>query len=183
MEQRLLEATLEEIKIHSLKFTMDDLTRRMHISKTSLYKMTSSKEKLISDIIDYIITDFKQQEKQILSSAKSIPEKILDIVKVYTDIFDSFGKNICNDLKIMYNNLWQRWMAFQEATIDEVMALAKEAIDLGIYRPINIAVLRQCLVCAIPSLSDTEFLRQNNLTYSEAISAVSDIIIYGSVKR
>ena len=182
MEKRLLDATLEEIKIHSLKFTMDDLTRRLHISKTSLYKMTSSKEKLIAGIIEHIISDFNQQEKLILASAQTIPEKILAIVKIYTDIFDSFSKNICNDLQIMYPTQSQRWQDFQEAKIDDIMNLTKEAIDKGIYRPINIAVLRQCLVTTIPSLSDSEFLRKHNLTYSEAIKAISDIIVFGSIK-
>lgn len=183
MERRLLDATLEEIKIHSLKFTMDDLTRRLHISKTSLYKMTPSKEKLIAAIIEHIISDFKQQERAILHSSQAIPEKILAIIKMYTDIFDSFSKNICNDLQIMYPEQSQRWQDFQTEIIDDVMNLTKEAIDKGIYREINIPVLRQCLVTAIPSLSDSEFLRKNNLTYTEAIKAVSDIIIFGSVKH
>ena len=86
MEQRLIDATLEEMKLHSLKFTMDDLTRRLHISKTSLYKMTKSKEQLIAAIIDYIIAEFKTKEAIILQTKQSIPEKILAIVKIYTDI-------------------------------------------------------------------------------------------------
>lgn len=183
MEQRLIDATLEEMKIHSLKFTMDDLTKRLHISKTSLYKMTKSKEQLIAVIIDYIIADFKTKEAIVLQTKQSIPEKILAIVKIYTDIFDNFSKNICNDLQIMYPEQSKRWQDFQETRIDDIMHLTQEAIDSGIYRPVNIAVLRQCLITAIPSLADSEFLRQNNLTYSEAIKAVSDIIVYGSIKK
>ena len=51
MKDRLVQATLEEMKSRSLKFTMDDLARKLHVSKSSIYKMVESKEDLVRLVI------------------------------------------------------------------------------------------------------------------------------------
>ncbi|MBQ6131972.1 MAG: TetR family transcriptional regulator, partial [Selenomonadaceae bacterium] len=53
MKNKIIAAALKEMEIHSLRFTMEDLTRRLHIGRNSLYKVVSSKDALIKSVIDY----------------------------------------------------------------------------------------------------------------------------------
>ena len=48
MNEKVILAAIEEMKIHALRFTMEDLTKRLHMSKTSLYKIVNTKENLIA---------------------------------------------------------------------------------------------------------------------------------------
>ena len=43
MKNKIIAAALTEMEIHSLRFTMEDLTRRLRIGRNSLYKIVSSK--------------------------------------------------------------------------------------------------------------------------------------------
>lgn len=58
MKQKIINAALTEMEIHSVRFTMEDLTRRLRIGRNSLYKIVSSKDALIKSVIEYKTTHF-----------------------------------------------------------------------------------------------------------------------------
>lgn len=177
--EKIILAALEEIKVHSLKFTMSELTRRMRMSKTSLYKMVYSKDMLIEAIVSYIIDDFNRQEKIILNSDMDTHNKIISIIQLYTKIFDSMSVNLYTDLQIMYPNEWERWCAFHEEKIAKMIELLQQGIDEGIYRNVDLNIICQCLTASIYGVSDTTFLRKHGLNYGVAINAIVDILFDG----
>ena len=87
MKERIIEAAMEEMQIHSLRFTMEDITRRLHIGRNSLYKIVPSKEALILNMIEYKIAEFKSKEAEILSEEKNVDDKLLKLMGLYTDTF------------------------------------------------------------------------------------------------
>lgn len=61
IEYRIIQAFAEELKENGIKFTMDDLARRLGISKRTLYEYFSSK----ADILDALIEDaFAEVDKK-----------------------------------------------------------------------------------------------------------------------
>lgn len=181
-EEKVILAALEEIKIHSLKFTMEDITRRLHMSKTSLYKKVASKDALIADIMTYMMDRFNREEERSIRPDMSIDERNGALIKLYTDMVAPFNAVVFRDLQYLYEDQWKRWRAFQQEKIDELMAILQEGIDAGIYRPVNMAVMRYTLEHTVSALGVASFLHDNQLTYSEAIRGLSDIILHGIKK-
>lgn len=182
-EEKVIVAALEEIKLHSLKFTMEDITRRLHISKTSLYKKVASKDALIADIVTYMIDRFNQQERLLITPQMTIHEKNVTLIKLYTAMVMPFSNAVFQDLQFLYEAQWKRWRDFQTAKIDEIIGFLQEGIATGLYRPINTDVLRYTLEHVVTALADVTFLNNHHLTYSEAIQSLSDILLYGIVKK
>ncbi len=181
-EEKVILAALEEIKIHSLKFTMEDMTRRLHMSKTSLYKKVASKDALIADIVTYMIERFNREEQKRITPDMSIDEKNVALIQLYTDTVMPFNNAVFRDLQYLYEDQWQRWRTFQQEKIDELMAILQAGIDAGVYRPVNIGIMRYTLEHTVSALGDASFLNDNGLTYSEAIQGLRDIIFYGIKK-
>ena len=179
MNEKLIQAALEEIKVHSLKFTMDDMTRRLHISKTSLYKMVASKDELISAVIQYMIEDFTRKANAILQSDWSPHQKIVEIIQLYTQLMGSLKINLYGDLYLLYEEQWKIWRDFQKAKIAELLNLIQQGMEQGIYRKTNLAVLEKCLVVSVEGVSDSAFLAQNNLTNVQAIETLCGILFDG----
>lgn len=181
-EEKVILAALEEIKLHSLKFTMDDITRRLHISKTSLYKKVVSKDALIADIMTYVIDRFNQRQKACITDDMTIDEKNIALIQLYMNTVTPFNNAVFQDLQMLYEAQWERWCAFQRGKIEELIDIFQEGIRAGIYRPINTAIMRYTLEHIVGDLADPEFLNEHNLTYSEAIQGLSDIILHGIKK-
>ena len=183
MEQKVINAALEEMRIHAMKFTMEDLTRRLHISKTSLYKMVPSKDALIRGIVDSKIGAFRKHKEEILGGDENADEKLLRLMHLYTDAFGIVGSHIASDLQSLYPAIWEEWQAFQRETVGTVMALIRDGIAAGVYRGVNLPVNEECLVAAIAAISEPEFLRRNDISYRDAVEAVGDLFLHGLKKR
>lgn len=179
LEQKIILAAIEEMKIHALKFTMDDLTKRLRMSKTSLYKSVESKDKLLDAIILYVIDEFNRNELQIIEKDIPVNKKIIAFIQLYLEIFNSLGNIVYEDLRMMYEDKWKQWVEFQNEKIEMLMSLLKEGIEKEEFRKVNLAVVRQCLLVSSVNLTDVRFLRENNLNYSSVIETLFDVIFNG----
>lgn len=183
MYENVIMAALEEMKIHSLRFTMDDLTRRLHMSKTSLYKIIDSKEKLIQEIIGYLMKTFEEEERHIIEKAATSQDKVTRFVDEYTRMFNFLESGAYDDLKITYPKEWQRCEDFRRQKVEVLLTLLNEGMKSGEFRKINSAVLQHCLLLMSSILANTKFLSDNDLTYLQAINSMCDLMFYGLLKR
>lgn len=183
MEEKVIFAAIEEMHVHSLRFTMDDLTKRLHMSKTSLYKIVGTKDNLIHEIINYLMTSFEAEEKKIKSEKIFTREKVSRFVDGYTRAFKMLGNGTYNDLQLNYHSEWLRCEKFRREKIDVLVDLINFGMKSGEFRQVNSAVLQHCLILMSSILADTEFLNENNLTYPQAIDIMRDLVFHGLLKH
>lgn len=183
MEKQVILAALEEMKIHSFRFTMEDLAKRMHVSKSTLYKIVSSKEDLVHCILDYIINAFITEREKVLSHDAAVEEKLNSFIYAYTKAFQYFEHGVYSDLKMSYPDEWTRWENFRQEQIAQFMELFDEGVRQGVFRPLNSAVIKRCLLVMSASLAEPMFLEQNGLAYKQAIDSMSDLIFHGITQR
>ena len=181
MEEKVIKAALEELKIHSFRFTMEDLARRLHMSKSSIYKVMASKEELVHCILDYIMEIFNRELEK--AAGMSVDKRLDAFINSYTKAFQFFLHGVYNDLQMSYPQEWERWENFRQTQVENVMSLLAEGVEQGVLRPMNKAVVQRCLLVMSSSLADMNFLRENDLTYSKAIAAMRDWMFYGLLRE
>lgn len=59
------------------------------------------------------------------------------------------------------------------------MDILQEGIQKHEFRKVNLDVMHQCLLVTSEALSEYNFLKKSNLTYSEALKNLGDIIFFG----
>ena len=183
MKERIIEAAMEEMQIHSLRFTMEDITRRLHIGRNSLYKIVPSKEALILNMIEYKIAEFKSKEAEILSEEKNVDDKLLKLMGLYTDTFGLIGNHIGKDLENMYPKVWDIWQKFHQDTIKNTIELIKNGMDSGEYNKLKLGVIEECLRVVFLAIVNPAFLSRNKIFYEEAVETLGRLILYGLKKR
>ena len=175
----VIKAALAEMEIRSVRFTMEDLTRRLRMSKTSLYKIVTSKEQLIHAIIDYLMAEFQREVSEVRGENFPLEEKLRRFIRAYTKAFRYFEHGTYSDLKNFYPQEWERWEKFRLQRIETLMTMMKFGIDDGVFSPINLQVLQRCLLVMSESLTDTKFLAENKLTYAQAVENMCDWMFNG----
>jgi AcrR family transcriptional regulator len=183
MEEKVILAALEEIQIHALRFRMADVTGRLHMSKTSLYKIVDSKDSLIREIMTYLMVNFDKEEQKIRAMRGPVRDKVTAFIRLYTEAFKKFDKSIYADLRRDYETEWNRWAGFREKKISVFMEILQEGIDKGEFRTVNLDVMRQCLMVTSAALSEFDFLKNSNLTYSMALESLGDILFVGIERK
>jgi len=173
-------AAAEEINLRGFKFTMSDLTKRLSISKTSLYEQFSSKNELVATLVAMAFTDVREQEDGIYkSSSLSIAEKITAVLRVNPKIFGPFNERIYDDLRSSYPEEWQLVSAFRQERLECLSALLIKGMENNSIRSVNLVVVQQMILGAINQLFNYRFLTDSNITYADAMAAMADVLVYG----
>jgi AcrR family transcriptional regulator len=174
-------AAANEMKIRGVKFTMSDLARRLSISKTSLYDHFASKNELVHDILTTAINDVQTQEQEICNNSKlSIVEKIRGLLKVSPKVFGPINNpRLYDDLRHYYPDEWQLVSEVRQKQLNHLEYLIDEAIENNSIRPINVSVFKQIVTSTMNDLLNYQFLEESNMTSADALSAMTDIIVFG----
>lgn len=179
MRNRIIMAAAEEINLRGFKFTMSDLTKRLSVSKSSLYEHFSSKDELIATILGIVLNDFHAQEEKIYQSELPIFEKLKAVLTIAPKTFEPFHPRIYDDLRLTYPEEWKKVACFRKERLDRLTALLRQGMKDGIIRPVNLNVVQQMIVCTMNDFISYRFLSENNITYPDAMAAMLDVIIHG----
>ena len=75
--ERIIGGAIEEFKDVGIRFTMDSLSRRLGMSKRTIYEVVSSKKELFELVVDHTFADVKNQQRIIFENDQmSLLEKM-----------------------------------------------------------------------------------------------------------
>lgn len=184
MYQEIINAAIEEFDENGIRFTMDNLAKRMRISKRTLYSHIESKEKLIEDIIELTFKSIKEQEKDIMDNEE------LDIVEKLKSVLCIMPRNIVpidykriHEIKEFYPKQYKRIEQHLSIEWENTLYLVEEGIRQEKLREIKPAVFRQIILGTYINMLGKEFLSENNISYQEAAEELIDIIMNGIVRN
>ena len=127
MERKVITAAWEEARLHSLRFTMSDVTRCLRMSKSSLYKLVPSKDALIHEMQSYMIDTSNEKENRIMTSTAPVITKIREMVQVYLEMMQPMAASgYLEDLRLLYPDEYDRWQEFYTEKVADVMQLLEQ---------------------------------------------------------
>ena len=127
-EEKIIHTSLESFFRYGLRsVSMDDLSRKLGISKKTLYQSVANKKDLINKVIGYQL----HMERQVLEALPRISNDAMhEMVQLSEHIIEHFSDiapSLIHDLQKYYPELWEQVIDFQ--TID-----LKNRIETNIRR-------------------------------------------------
>jgi len=179
-KERIIEATIDEFNDKGLKFTMNDVAKRLEMSKKTIYTVFEDKETLILETIDYGFSKIKESEQQIIDNNElDILEKIKRVLVVLPDSYKKIDFRQIYAMQSKYPRLYKLIEGRIENGWEATIELLEEGIKEGVIRPIAIPVLKSMVESSIEHFISSTILIQNNITYEQALEEMIDIIIEG----
>lgn len=182
MKTRIINAFIEETRNNGIKFTMDELAKRLGISKRTLYEHYSSKVAILDSIIDLTLDEFAEQTRIIIENPKlTLLEKIRKTIVVVPKYNDFYDLRILEQLERAYPEQWERVnREFNEW--DELKSLLEEGIQTGVIVDRNIDLLMKLIIGAIDTTLDRQFFFDYSISSDEAFETIVDLLFNGIVK-
>lgn len=179
MRNRILFAAADEMKARGVKFTMNNLARRLRLSKTSLYRHFASKNELVHSVITTTIQDCQEQEREIYSNCElSVADKIQAVIQIEPRVFKPiYNRNLFDDLCNYYPDEWNLVSDLRKEQLNRLTSFIDQNIESHALRPVNIPVLRQIIISATNDSFSFRFLEENKMTHADALAAMADIIV------
>ncbi|WP_342513149.1 TetR/AcrR family transcriptional regulator [Sporosarcina sp. FSL K6-1522] len=183
MKTRIINAFIEETRNNGIKFTMDDLAKRLGISKRTLYEHFSSKVEILDSIIDITLAEFDEQTRRIVENAElTLLEKIRKTIVVVPKYNDFYDLRILEQLKRSYPAQWER--VHQELNQwDDLKELLEEGMRTHVIKPMNIEMLMKLVIDAANATLDRQFFLQNSISVTEALESIVDVLLTGMIQE
>lgn len=183
MRERIIQTSTELIKKFGLRgFTLDDITSELSMSKKTLYKYFSSKNDLISEIVQRAADVEKQRVLQEIEGCSSWLEKLNAILSVYS--YPALPFRVLNEL--------QRYFPAEQETIAEIrrfrekiaLSVLEEGIAKGdIRNDLDPAIMLLTFTKTVLSPMEDEFLSSQDLTINQLLEQMKKLLFYGILNR
>lgn len=183
MKARILKAFLEEIQETSFKFTMDDLARRLGISKRTLYEHFSSKTEILDALIDSTLQEIDDKTAAIIEDpGLPLIEKIRNTITVIPKYHEFFNWQTLDQMRKLFPDQWQR---VHEALNEweELQMLIEQGIEEGLIADQDVSLLIKIIIDATNSTLDRQFFLKHQVSVSEALDAIVDVLLFGFIKK
>ncbi|PYE88088.1 TetR/AcrR family transcriptional regulator [Bacillus sp. 196mf] len=179
-----MNAFVEETKVKGLKFSVNDLSLRLGISKKTIYEHFDSKSEILDNIIDITIEQMQLQYNQIKNDTTlTSVEKISHFLKVVPKYYQFIDFNVLNQMKQKHPEQWIKMDDFLKEDENNIRELIEQAIKEETIVNKNVSLIMKTVIYTIESILDKDFYLKNRITVYEALNEVVDILLYGLVVR
>lgn len=182
LREKIINAAIDEFESKGLKFTMDDVAKRLYMSKKTLYTVFKDKEEMLLAVADYCFAEIKRSEQAVLNDSDlDIVEKIRQIIVVMPERYQNIGLSNLYQLKDKYPGIYKRVENYLETDWDATIYLLEKGMEEGKIRKASIPVIKGMVESTIAHFMSSGLLIDNGLSYEEGLNEMIDIIMKGLV--
>ncbi len=136
LKQQILVKTMEMFMRYGIKsITMDDISRKLGISKKTLYQLVDNKGDLINQIFEIQTSIEKEAVTKITAESQDAIDEILGIARFVTQQLREFSPTVIYDLQKYYPDSWRKLEAYHSEYVYGVIKNNLErGIEEGLYR-------------------------------------------------
>ncbi len=134
-EKIIKKATDMFLKLGFKSVTMDDIACEMCISKKTIYKYFSNKEKLIEEGTEVVHQKIHAIMDEVIAKDYNAIEENFEIRKIFKEMFQSFDHSPAYQLKKHYPEIYQKMMENEIEDCSNVFGQnIEKGIKEGLYR-------------------------------------------------
>lgn len=184
LRNRIMREAMKEMNEHGVRFTMDDLARRLGVSKRTLYENFSSKEEIIGFILQNALAEIKEKREAILKDNQlDAREKFKQIMAVRSSLCAESTDRVGIEIKKCMPEQWKKVEADIEEVWEVLENLIHEGEKNGSFRPVFFPAVRVMFKGAFYEFANHNFLLQHKVTMKEMIAFMTDILLFGLVPK
>lgn len=183
MKNRILESVKKFIDLYGIKrFTIEDISKDLKISKKTIYKHFESKDQLISEYLRISIEDMEKLTLEAVEKEDTFIKKIHKALYYYHK--NEIPIRILEGIQRFYPNEWKYIEKKRKFKIELVQNLIKAGIESGeIRKDIHPEIVSIMLDKVTSSFLDYEFLKENNFSISQATDEFEKILFFGILEQ
>ena len=180
LKDDILEATIQAFQKKGLKFTMDDITSLLGISKKTIYTIFPDKNSLVLEMVDYCFASIKESEQRVIQNPSlDTVGKIRAILGVLPEGYRELDLRQLYQLKEKYPEVYEKVKSRLETGWESTISLLEQGIAEGKIRNIRIPILKTMMEATLEQFFQRDVLVQNGISYHEALDEVVSILIDG----
>lgn len=161
--------------------TMDDIAKHLAVSKKTIYKFFSEKDKIVAACCNGDLGNHKCRMEEISKSANDAVHEMMNCMKYLGEMFSSINPNLFYDLQKFHPGSWKSFRSFKEKSIMELVENnLRRGIKEKLYRSdINVKVLSRLRIEEVELALNPGVFPPSKFNLTEVQIAILDHFIHG----
>lgn len=161
----ITKATEMFLKLGFKSVTMDDIACEMCISKKTIYKFFSNKEKLVQESTQIVHENIHRVIEEIIAKNYNAIQENFEIRRLFKEMFQSYDNSPVYQLKRHYPEVYEKLMASEIEDCNEMFGQnIMKGIEQGLYRKeVNIQAYIQFYYTLIFNINENTLLEKEAL--------------------
>lgn len=182
MKREIIYGAIRVFSKKGVKFTMDDLSSEVGMSKRTIYETLRSKEDVLRLIINEVYDGIKRQESEILNNNELDKlTKLKMVIPVLPQSFNTIDYTRIYEVKKFYPSIYEEILRRLESDWEPTLKLMQECMDEGLIRTVDTSIVKGMVIGCITHLIDNDELYRKHSSYEDSLNVVVDIIFNGLV--
>jgi AcrR family transcriptional regulator len=186
--EMILQGTIRTYKKYGPRFNTDDLCRETGITKRDVFAFFPNKESILLGAIDmYFSYIGEAKDKMVQMDIKNkldTPNHFINVLSAMPEGAESIDFTQLFSLKNEYPRVYARIRMYLETNWDNTFKVLDKGIDEGVFRPVNKIIFQIAYQAAIERFLSSDELKQNNISYMDALRALATLLVDGiTVKK
>jgi AcrR family transcriptional regulator len=184
LKDKIIEAVIEVFNEKGMKFTMEDISRHLGISKRTLYTCVDNKESLFVAAVDNVFSSIKEAEKAIIQdTSMDIIDKLMQILIVIPQKYKTIDFRHLYEVKDKFPRIYNKIENRLETDWEPTFQLLEQAMAEGRIRKISLPVIQAIVSGTIENYLSRGILIENGITYEKAMDDMVGILFNGILVR
>jgi AcrR family transcriptional regulator len=184
LKEELIQVVIEEFNEKGIKFTMDDIARRLGVSKRTIYSVVEDKETLFMEAVDCVFTAIKESEAAIIQDESlELIEKIKKILIVLPQKYEAIDFRQLYECKVKFPRIYAKIEHWLENDWEPTLELIKIAIAEGLIKNISLPVFQAMVSGTMEYCLNHDILITHQISYAEALHQMVEMIMHGVKKE
>ena len=179
LKQQIIEAAGQLFATKGLKFTLDDICEKLHISKKTIYVFFSCKEDLLLEMTDAAFESIYQRKRNIMNEDLPFFEKLKKVMIVLPDEMVNTDFRRLEGIRERYPKVYEKVRHYLKAGWEPVIELLDEGVRNHCLRKVELPILQTMVSSSISSFINDGSLEENGINYTDALDSMVNIIIDG----
>ncbi len=180
IRQSIMDSVISQFNLKGMKFTMDDISKELHISKKTIYKEFNDKDELFLATVDYGFSAIKRKEAEVLADdSLGLVDKIARLIVCLPDSYKNIDFRRVYQLREKYPDVYAQVARRIESDWEETEKLLSKAMDEGLIKKVPIPILKLTIEGAIEKFLSSDELSRTEVSYEDSLNDMIDIIING----
>lgn len=166
------------------KTSMDTLTSELRISKKTIYKFFPSKEILVEEVVDSLLSDIQAVVGEVIGQKDDAVTKIWNLHKIITTNILRFNDKWLNDLKTYAPHLWLKIDEFRTRKLYSIFsAIFQQGKEEGLFADKQNEILVTLITASLRAIVNPDFQYHHKYSYQEAVASTFDILFNGFLTK
>jgi AcrR family transcriptional regulator len=182
-ERILDEAERMAVRRGYRRFNLDELARRLRVSKKTVYALYPSKEELFFAALNRRASRLVQRLKEVLSLEASAADKLYLASELVARDLAELDVSLMRDLEELFPDFYVTSQGYFRQLTRYISAILEEGAKRGEFREdINPVLLTRLFQGIGDYVGDRDFLERNRLNMSKVYTGTMDLLMRGILK-